>query len=465
MMVYRDGNMFQDLSMPNNVQQAASDSTRSNNKKLNSFVISASIGGRRIKGLKQKVKTIFRPLKDVGGRTRTCAFYNFTLNNMAGGWSSSGCTYDGQVNGRDVCLCDHLTNFAVLVDYYGQDDRVDHVHEVTLSIISLIGLSLSILGLSLTIISFVFFRKLRKGRAQQTLFNLALAMLCSWVIFLVGIKQTYHFIGCLIVAILLHYFILASFMWMLMEAFLQYLTFVKVLGTYVTRYTLKSVIAAWGLPVIPIICVLSIDHNLYKGGDHYCWMSLDAFYYAFAIPVGVIILANLVIFIITVVSIFRRPQGLRSNQSKHKMAITNLQAAITSFVLLGLSWILGYFAISDARLPFQYAFTILSSLQGFFIFVLFVARKKQVREQWKMICCCIYPDQQKAQRTLSASASYPSTCSSRSTSSTSTLHHQGRTDRSDSCKTTTSFIGSEYDSIYTVPYSRASRDSLYYRKL
>lgn len=94
--------------------------------------------------------------------------------------------------------------------------------------------------------TFFIDRKLRKGRAQQTLFNLALAMLCSWVIFLVGIKQTYHFIGCLIVAILLHYFILASFMWMLMEAFLQYLTFVKVLGTYVTRYTLKSVIAACG---------------------------------------------------------------------------------------------------------------------------------------------------------------------------------------------------------------------------
>ncbi|XP_022298170.2 uncharacterized protein LOC111107321 [Crassostrea virginica] len=465
MMVYRDGNMFQDSSALMNVDQAPLDSASLNRKRLNSFVISASIGGRKIEGLQQKVKTIFRPIKDVGNSPITCAFYDFTMNNMAGGWSSAGCVYDGQVNGRDVCLCDHLTNFAVLVDYYGQDDRVDRVHEVSLSIISLIGLSLSILGLSLTIISFVFFRKLRKGRAQQTLFNLALSMLCSWVIFLIGIKQTYHFIGCLIVAILLHYFILASFMWMLMEAFLQYLTFVKVLGTYVTRYTLKSVIAAWGLPLIPIICVLSVDHNLYKGGDHYCWMSVDAFYYAFALPVGVIILANLVIFIITVVSIFRRPQGLRSNQSKHKMAITNLQAAITSFVLLGLSWILGYFAISDARLPFQYAFTILNSLQGFFIFVLFVARKKQVREQWKMICCCIYPDQQKAQRTLSASASYPSTCSSRSTSSTSTLHHKGRTDRSDSCKTTTSFIGTEYDSIYTVPYSRASRDSLYYRKL
>lgn len=54
-------------------------------------------------------------LKDFSGRPRTCAFYNFTLNNMAGGWSSAGCVYDGQVNGRDVCLCDHLTNFAVLI--------------------------------------------------------------------------------------------------------------------------------------------------------------------------------------------------------------------------------------------------------------------------------------------------------------------------------------------------------------
>ena len=64
-------------------------------------------------------------------------------------------------------------------------------------------------------------------------------------------------------------------------------------------------------------------------------MSLDVFYYAFAIPVGVIIFSNLVIFIITVVSIYRRPAGLRSNQSKQKMAVTNLQAAITSFILLG----------------------------------------------------------------------------------------------------------------------------------
>lgn len=64
-------------------------------------------------------------------------------------------------------------------------------------------------------------------------------------------------------------------------------------------------------------------------------MDLPAFYYAFAIPVTCIIVINVIIFVVTVISIFRRGKGLRSNQKKHKMAMTNLQAAITSFILLG----------------------------------------------------------------------------------------------------------------------------------
>lgn len=66
-----------------------------------------------------------------------------------------------------------------------------------------------------------------------------------------------------------------------------------------------------------------------------CWMKVEAFYWAFALPVGLICLCNLTVFIVTIVSICRRPSGLRSNQSKQKLVIANLQAAITSFILLG----------------------------------------------------------------------------------------------------------------------------------
>ena len=89
-------------------------------------------------------------------------------------------------------------------------------------------------------------RKLRQGRAQQTLFNMSVALLCSEVVVLVGLKQTTSYGLCLAVAVLLHYFILVSFLWMLIEAVLQYLTFVKVLGTYISKYTLKTVLPAWG---------------------------------------------------------------------------------------------------------------------------------------------------------------------------------------------------------------------------
>lgn len=454
MMVFRKSKLFEAAITDDGRRMNPTEQQLSN---LNSYIISASIAGKKLEDLGERVKTIFKPIQTSEGE-RSCVWWDFDMNNFKGGWSNKGCVYDGRINGRDVCLCNHLTNFAVLIDFYGQAKPIPDHHELTLSIITVIGLSFSILGLSLTIISYMFFRKLRQGRAQQTLFNLSLSLLLSMLVFLVGVKQTHNYYGCLVVAILLHYLILVSFMWMLMEAVLQYLTFVKILGTYITRFTLKTVLPAWGLPLIPVLTVLSVDYTLYKGGPYYCWMGLDAFYYAFAIPVTCIIIINVIIFIVTIVSIFRRGKGLRSNQKKHKMAVTNLQAAITSFVLLGLTWIFGYLAISDARLLFQYVFTILNSLQGFFIFVLFVLRKKKVREQWYFICCKGI-EKDRVSRSLSASNSIPSTYSNGS-------RKEGRErDRSDSTKTVQStysnssngFTNYGYDHGYDYPFSRYDR--------
>lgn len=143
-----------------------------------------------------------------------------------------------------------------------------------------------------------------------------------------------------------------------------------------------------------------------------------------------------------------------------KVGLTDLTCSHHFCIYLaGLTWILGYLAISDARVVFQYAFTILNSLQGFFIFVLFVVRKKQVRDQWLIAFCCKEPtSKERASRSLSATTSLPSTCSS-----TKSFKGQER-ERSDSCRTTSSFMNSDYESIYTLPYNY-NRDSLYYRKI
>ncbi|XP_055959429.1 adhesion G-protein coupled receptor G6-like [Patella vulgata] len=216
------------------------------------------------------------------------------------------------------------------------------------------------------------------------MFNLALALLFSWIVFLTGMKQTGNHVGCIVVAVLLHYFIMASFMWMLVEGILQYFLFVKVLGTYVRKFMLKATILAWGLPVLPVVIMLSIDVELYNGGETYCWMGLQGLYYGFALPLGLIILANIIIYIMVTRSICSR-KNLNTTDLQHSVA--NTRASFCCFIYLGLTWVFGFLAISDARLAFQYIFTVLNSLQGFLIFILFTARDKKVRDYWKQRCC------------------------------------------------------------------------------
>ncbi|GFR83911.1 adhesion G-protein coupled receptor G6 [Elysia marginata] len=215
---------------------------------INSAIISASLGGRPVQGLQDKIRLVFKPLKipeEEDGWDTHCVFWDDVNShdtdvNRRARWSSRGCVYNGTLNGRHVCLCDHLTNFAVLLDFYGERRSIATAHETSLSVITL-------------------------GRAQQTLLNMAIALLCFQTVFLFGVKQTAVWPVCMLVALLLHYFILVSFVWMLIEAVLQYLTFVKVLGTYISRYTLKTVLPAWGFPVLPVAAVLATDYNLYLG--------------------------------------------------------------------------------------------------------------------------------------------------------------------------------------------------------
>ena len=63
MMVYRDGYLFQDDVVAMQRNEKVNVDGGSDLKILNSYVISASIGGRKIHGLSNKVKTVYRPFQ------------------------------------------------------------------------------------------------------------------------------------------------------------------------------------------------------------------------------------------------------------------------------------------------------------------------------------------------------------------------------------------------------------------
>ncbi|XP_052814005.1 adhesion G-protein coupled receptor G6-like [Mya arenaria] len=363
-------------------------STAGNRLKINSKVAAARLtkNGRDIVQLgNDSVTIVFQVLED--HNNPVCSYWDYYADEGAGGWRTDGCSMTSYVNNTVVCKCNHLTNFAVLIDLEG-GSGISERNKVALGIITKVGLSISIIGLGLTILTFVIFKHLRNGRGRQVLVNLSVSILCSAILFLFGMERTESRGGCIVVAALLHYFILVSFMWMLVEGILQYLRFVKVLGTYIPKFMIKTMIPAWGIPLIPVIIVLAIDYDMYYGGKGYCWLSGNPLLYAFIIPIAVVILANLIVFTLVMCNLLRRNTNtMKSNQSELKMASLHFQAAVSIFVILGLSWVFGFLTVDDTRIVFHYLFAIFNAFQGLFIFLLFTLREKKIRNAWRKLCC------------------------------------------------------------------------------
>lgn len=91
-------------------------------------------------------------------------------------------------------------------------------------------------------------RKLRRDYPSQILLNLSLALLGLNLVFLVNSwLSSWGVWGlCAAVASALHYFLLASFTWMGLEAVHMYFALVKVFNVYVPSYILKFCVVGWG---------------------------------------------------------------------------------------------------------------------------------------------------------------------------------------------------------------------------
>ena len=110
-----------------------------------------------------------------------------------------------------------------------------------------------------------------------------------------------------------------------------------------------------------------------------CMLGGIQFYVAYLSPICLILIGNSIILIVTVVSIGRRTsKGVGKKMNKRAKA----RIAIMLSVLLGCTWIFGLLAIEDLAFTFQLLFSLFNSLQGFFIFLFFCLRNKEVRAEW-----------------------------------------------------------------------------------
>uniref|UniRef100_A0A3B4CAZ1 Adhesion G protein-coupled receptor G2b n=1 Tax=Pygocentrus nattereri TaxID=42514 RepID=A0A3B4CAZ1_PYGNA len=318
----------------------------------------------------------------------------------SGGWSSRGCTVLNSTVNETLCGCNHLTSFGVLLDLSRQG-ITNRLQATILTYITYIGCGISAIFLSITLLTYLAFEKLRKDMPSKILIQLCLALLLLNLVYLLDswLALYPNAVGlCISTAFFLHYFLLASFTWMALEAVHMYFALVKVFNTYISRFMLKLALAGWGIPLVVVIIVIAIDKDNYGlvsygkfedgSTDDFCWLKNNiAFYVAVVAYFCVVFLLNLSMFIVVMVQLCRIKRQNPHNV-QHRSGLQDLRSVAGLTVLLGLTWGFAFFAWGPVNLAFMYLFAIFNTLQGFFIFVFHCAVKENVRRQWRIYLCC-----------------------------------------------------------------------------
>ncbi|NXP38014.1 AGRG2 protein, partial [Leiothrix lutea] len=380
---FKKTTVFQDLSLKN--------------ASLISSVISSSVANLTISNLTANVTVILQNIKpNQDNSTVRCVFWDFNKNGGHGGWSYEGCTVKESRVNETVCSCNHLTSFAVLMDLYG-NTPLNPTQELVLTFISYIGCGLSAIFLSVTLVTYIAFEKIRRDYPSKILIQLCAALLLLNLVFLldswIALYDTRGL--CIAVAVFLHYFLLASFTWMGLEAFHMYLALVKVFNTYVRKYILKFCVVGWGLPAVVVSIVLAVSPDNYglittgkvsiNGPDEFCWIKNRIVFYITAVGYFCLIfLINISMFIVVLIQLCRIKKKKQLG-AQRKTSIQDLRSVAGLTFLLGITWGFAFFTVNEV---FTYLFTIFNTLQGFFIFIFYCVTKENVRKQWRRYLCC-----------------------------------------------------------------------------
>ncbi|XP_045709017.1 adhesion G protein-coupled receptor E5 isoform X3 [Phyllostomus hastatus] len=310
-----------------------------------------------------------------------CAFWKGD-SDSGGYWATTGCWKVGSKNGSTTCRCRHLSSFAVLMAHYDVED-------LKLTLITQVGLALSLVCLLLCILTFLLVRPIQGSRTTVHL-HLCICLFLGSAIFLAGIENKGGQVGpsCRLVAGLLHYCFLAAFCWMSLEGLELYFLVVRVFqGQGLSKHWLYLI--GYGIPGLIVAISAAAYHDGY-GRENFCWLKTHrGFVWSFNGPVAFIILCNAVIFVTTVWKLTQKFSEINPDMNKLKKARVLTITAIAQLFVLGCTWASGLFLFQQGSYShvLAYIFTILNCFQGLFLFLLHCLLNKKVREEyWKWAC-------------------------------------------------------------------------------
>uniref|UniRef100_A0A665WRK1 Adhesion G protein-coupled receptor B2 n=1 Tax=Echeneis naucrates TaxID=173247 RepID=A0A665WRK1_ECHNA len=290
-------------------------------------------------------------------------------------WGTEGCQTLASTTVHTKCLCSRISTYAVLAQ---QAKDPDMGPTSMPSVPLMVGCGVSCTALLILLLIYAAFWRYIRSERSIILVNFCLSILASNLLILVGQSQTLGKGLCTVTAAFLHFFFLASFCWVLTEAWQSYLA---VIGKMRSRLIRKRFLClGWGLPALVVAVSVGFTRARGYGTASYCWLSLEGgLLYAFVGPAAVIVLVNMLIGIVVFNKLMSR-DGI-SDKSKKQRAGASLWSSCVVLPLLALTWMSAVLAITDRRSTlFQVLFAVFDSVQGFVIITVHCAMRREVQD-------------------------------------------------------------------------------------
>lgn len=322
--------------------------------------------------------------------TPRCVYYNHASST----WDGDGCQATFLNATHITCCCNHLTAFAVVVggeEVHGED-------AAALEWITSVGLGVSLVCLMATMMTIAGSRELRMQLQNKLLFNLALALAVSHLLFFFIAVPT-DVPTCRAVSLTTMYFLLASFGWMSIQAHSLYTTFVMADVWDLSKHQNAIKLAkysgfAWGIPLLCVAAAATIDLNgtvamssLPSGNEaiQFCFFDRTSMVKWFFIgPMLGAVSYNMFAAIRVIQAVYHRLHRNvhtdRDFKSKLQQIATDMKVVLVIASVTGCGWGLAVLVVFQVGgTPMQYAFTVATVFQGTLIFNFHVLQKRPGR--------------------------------------------------------------------------------------
>ncbi|XP_073716176.1 uncharacterized protein [Misgurnus anguillicaudatus] len=347
-------------------------------KTMMSTVISATLPKTTNTTLTKPVNFTLKHIREfVSGGNLSCVYWNITE------WIVDGCSVEQTNSSFTVCSCLHLSTFALIMQTSRSPSEDG---DPLMELVNLVAVIVGLVFTSLALLTFAFCRW-KPGVNNVARINLCISLLSAHLLFLL----TQQFITlikphrelCAVISGALHFFFLACFVWMFIEAVLLFIC-VKNLSQISSkqRAVLNSgFLIVIGYVIAFVIVGVSVGLVPEGYGSEQCWIKQEkGFIWSFLGPVCFILAINMILFMNIIISLNSTLKKLKAEYSRKKQTKIMVFKTLAQFVILGCPWILGFFTENNQMM--KILFLILNSQQGTFIFLVYCVLSDEVRQQY-----------------------------------------------------------------------------------